>query len=454
MSSQEDVGVLNIDKVIITGLTIPVIGAEGGIPLSLIVNAIVKVLIDPWFNQAAFDTAELLINEEPTAVVTKTINPGEENQRFTMDLPAAFLRNGINRIRLRVTRVSQEPETSADLVVLYHTPRPGGEVVGSGDNPNLLMTLPADVIANGVDAARAAQGVDVTLSYVHMREHDKITLDCDGHTVLHTVTAAQAAARIVILKLFADAFPRDNPHFAMRFRVIDQIGNSSGPLAIWSKTTEIDVHLQQPALDLRPPSVLEANGTLLNIQEDFYDAEFATVQVAFTGSAPRQTVKVYCVGRNSTYGSEIQTIEYSGQTLTFKVKRIDVIDCIGKVAKVYYTVQRSIDPMPLESRPLHLSVTQVGNLVLTEPRLSSDKRTAMVSYVGMSTGYSVRIAWYGKYKRYGAEFNITNTSEMRLPIESSWITESAGLPVQINYTILRTGSGEKLRFSWVLRLHL
>src|SRR5690606_30817276 len=116
------------------------------------------------------DTAGLLLNDLPSAVDTKTIQPGEENKRFTLDLPGEILQNGINRIRLQVKRIGQEqPETSEDLVVLFNTPRPGGEVTGSGANPYLGMTLPADVIAKGIDAIRAAQGVDVTLKYPYMR---------------------------------------------------------------------------------------------------------------------------------------------------------------------------------------------------------------------------------------------------------------------------------------------
>jgi hypothetical protein len=449
---------LVIDKVFIPLWTTPVIhpdDPEGGVGLALVTPAGVQVLVDPWFNMSEYDTAELLLNDLPTAVDSKTIQPGEENKRFTLNLPGGFVQNGINRVRLRVTRVSQGPETSEDLVFLFNTPRPGGEVTGSGDNPNLDMTLPADVIARGVDAGRAAEGVDVTFVYPYIRAHDAIILDCDGHTVRRTVTTAQAVAGTVVLKLFADAFKNDNPRFAMRFRVVDQIGNSSGPQAIWSSTTHIDVHVKRPVLDLKPPKVLEAfgiNGTELTF-DDMYSAKHARVQVAYTGSLSGHTVKVYWIGRNNTYGSEIQTIGQPGQTLTFLIGRLDVIDCIGSGAEVYYTVEYPGAPKPLKSRPLDLTVTR-QRFHLPEPTLSSDKRTATVSYVGMTSGYLVRIAWHGKVTRYGPEVPITNTAQMRLSIDPAWIAESAGLPVRINYTILRTGSGDRLMFSWILRLQV
>ncbi len=462
MSSQEDVGVLKIDKVIISGLTTPVIHPDpdvtGGLALSLIVSSLVKVLIDPWFNQSAFDTAELLINEEPTAVATKTINPGEENKRFTMDLPAAFLRNGINRIRLRVTRVSQGPETSEDLVVLYHTPRPGGEVVGSGDNPNLLMTLPADVIANGLNADRVVQGVDVTLRWVYMRVHDKLTLDCDGHTVFHTVTAAQATAGIVILKLFADAFPKDNANFAMRFRVVDQIGNSSGPLAIWSKTTYINVHIRTPVLDLKAPTLQEARelgGTRLNFVQDFYEAQFATVLVTYTGSARGQTVKVYWIGRNSTYGSEIQTVDYAGQVLRFLVPRLEVVDCIGSGAQISYTVRLPDTTEDLPSKDLDITVTAQKHL-LREPTLSEDKTNLRIYYPALEGYYKARISLTVGGTRYdGDEIQIPQVAPyVNIAVPPSWVSLNKGKLGLFNFTLKRTGTTEPIIFSWYLRVIL
>ncbi|MCE6978446.1 hypothetical protein EI534_13835 [Pseudomonas frederiksbergensis] len=460
MSSQEDVGVLKIDRVIIRGLTIPVIHPDpdvtGGLALFLIAGGIVAVLIDPWFPQALYDFAELLLNEEPTPVATKSINPGDENKQFTMNLPAARLRNGINRIRLRVTRVGQAPETSPDLVVLYHTPRPGGEVVGSGDNPNLLMTLPADVIAKGLDAARAALGVVVTLLYAYMREHDKITLDCDGHTVLHTVTAAQAAAGTVVLKLFANAFPKDNPKFAMRFRVVDQIGNSSGPEAIWSKTTYINVHIRKPVLDLKAPTVQEAielGGTRLNFVQDFYEALFATVLVTYTGSAPGQTVKVYWIGRNSTFGSLIQTVAYAGEILRFLIPRLEVVDCIGTGAKIFYTVRLPGTTEDLSSQDLRITVTAQKHH-LPEPTLNSDKTNLRVYYPTLEGTYSVRMALFGITTRYGDEVRITQPSYTNLDVPLAWKTENRGRSVMFNYTLKRTGTAEPLIFSWCLRVTL
>jgi hypothetical protein len=454
-----------IDKVLIPGLTTPVLhpeNPEGGIALSLLTlidvqkGPVVQVVIDPWFNMSEYDHADVLTNKESTPAVSKTIQPGEENKRISLFLPVANLQNDINRIRLRVKRISQDPETSEDLVVLFNTPRPGDEVSGTGDNPNLIMTLPADVIDKGLDADRVAEGVEVKLNYFYMRAHDNITLDCDGHIVLHTVTEAQAVAGTIVLKLFADAFKNDKPEFPMRFKVVDQIGNSSGPQAIWSPTTHIDVHIRRPALDLKPPIVLEAkeeNGTVLNFEKDFYEAKFAKVTVDFTGSAPNQTVKIYWVGRNSTYGSEIQTVAYAGQVLTFLVSRLEVVDCIGSGAEISYTVRLPDTTEDLSSKALDIRITGQKHH-LPEPTLSSDKLNLRAYYPALEGAYKVRLALFGREDRLGEEVAIRQPSYTNLPVLQAWIEENRGLKVIFNYTLKKTDTDEPIIFSWRLRVAL
>ncbi|EJM64655.1 hypothetical protein PMI30_03590 [Pseudomonas sp. GM50] len=446
-----------IDKVLIPDWVVPVKhpeSPEGGIPIRIISTGLLSLKVLPWLGQDNGETVSVLLNESDVPVTSKPITV--KDTVLDMEMPGGLLRNGINRLRLRVKRTSGNMETSQPRVVLFNFPRPGGDVTGPGDNPYLLMTLPADVIANGVDAARAAQGVEVELRYNYMREHDVIILDCDGHEVPHTVTAAQATARIVVLKLFADAFQKgDNPRFAMRFRVRDQIGNDSGPLAIWSKTTYIDVHIQKPVLDLKPPKVLEAlelSGTRLNFVRDFYEAKFATVEVAFTGSAPGQTVKVYWLGRNSTYGSEIQTVSFAGQTLRFPVPRLEVVDCIGSGARVWYTVRLPNTTQDLPSRDLNITVTP-QSLSLAEPTLNGNKSILRTPYPSPIDKYTVRMAFFGVNTHYGQEVQITSPTEYtEHPVPRAWLDENRGKTVMFNFTLRKTGAGEPIIFSWCLRL--
>ncbi|MBC3375719.1 hypothetical protein HU762_17340 [Pseudomonas sp. SWRI92] len=457
-SRNEDKEILIIDPVIILGMVSVVHPANphGGVPLRLLSNGILPLLVEPWINHFAYDDARLLLGNSDIPVLNKTILPGEENQNFTFPLPDALLSNGINQMRLSVLRVGQTvPVTSSPLTVLFHRPQPGGEVSTPGDNTYLSLALPADVIANGVDAARAAQGVIVTLSYPYMRERDVITLDRDSREMEYPVNANEAAAGRVEIILRAADFWQDNPRFALRFRVTDQLGNSSGPQAIWSRTTNIDVHVRQPALDLKKPRVVEArelNGERLNFERDFYEAQFANVEVNYIGSAPGQTVKVSWLGRNSTYGSEVQTVSFAGQTLNFQVPRNEVVDCIGTGAEIRYTVRLPGTAADIPSKGLDIKVTP-QKYALREPTLNDSKTNLRAYHPALFTPHTARAALFGVTTRYGEEIRITaGTSQTDLAVPPAWIAENRGRPIMVNWTLRETDTNTPIIFSWLLRL--
>lgn len=457
-SRNEDNDILDIDRVIITGM-VSVVHPEsphGGVPLRLLPNGTLPLLVQPWLGQAPYDDARLLLGNSDTPVLNKTLQVGEENRDFTLQLPGALLSNGINHIRLSVLRAGNtEPETSLPLTVLFHRPQPGGEVSTPGDNPNLSLNLPPDVIANGVNAAMAAQGVIVTLSYPYMRDRDVITLDRDSQEMSYPVSANEAAAGKVDIILRTADFWQDNPRFALRFRITDQLGNTSGPQAIWSRTTYIDVHIRQPALDLTKPRVLEAkelNGERLNFERDFYDVQFATVEVKYIGSAPGQTVKVSWRGRNATYGSEIQPVSFAGQTLNFQVPRNEVVDCIGTGAEISYTVRLPGTTTDIPSKNLDITVTAQMHL-LREPTLNDSKTNLRAYHPTLGMPHTARAALFGVTTHYGEEIRITpGTSQTDLAIPPSWIAENRGRLIMVNWTLRETGTNTPIIFSWFLRL--
>ncbi|TWC24625.1 hypothetical protein FBY06_103344 [Pseudomonas sp. SJZ085] len=457
-SQNTDSDIQAVDPVQIPGMISVVHPAnpDGGLPLSLFANGLLTLRVDPWTQQSGGDNARILLGDSDVPVLNKTIDDSEKDSPFNMYLQGDLLSHGINKIRLSVLRINQTtPQTSVPLTVLLHRPRPGGEVSGPGDNPNLTLTLPADVIANGVDAATAAQGVSVKISYPYMRADDVITLDRDSQETRHTVTAFEASVGNVDIILRTADFWQDNPRFALQYRVMDLLGNTSGPQAIWSRTTYIDVHVRQPALDLIRPKVLEArelNGERLNFEIDFYYADFATVEVNYTGSARDQQVKVYWIGRNSTYGSEIQTVSQAGQTLTFQIPRNEVVDCIGTGAAVMYTVRLPGTITDLPSARLNLTVTAQKHR-LPEPTLDSSKTNLRAYHPMFSTAHSARVALFGVTVRYGQEIPITpNTSQTDLRVDPAWISENRGRPIMINWTLRETGTGTPIVFSWFLRL--
>lgn len=459
MTSQPlDSEIVQIDPVIILGMVSVEHPAapHGGVPLRLLINGSLPLLVEPWTSQAPFDDARILLGTSDIPVMNKTIMPGEENVSFTLNLPGALLNNGINQIRLSVLRVGQSiPETSQPLNILFHRPQPGGEVSAPGDNPNLTLGLPADVIANGVDAAAANQGVILTVRYPYMRDKDVITLDRDSQEMPRPVSAAEAAAGSVDIILRTADFWQDNPRFALRYRVTDLLGNSSGPQAIWSRTTYIDVHIRQPTLDLTKPKVLEArelNGQRLNFENDFYDAQFANVEVNYIGSAPGQTVKLYWLGRSSTWGSEPQTVSVAGQTLRFQVPRNEVVDCIGTGAEVSYTVRLPGTATDIPSKDLDLTVTP-QKYTLREPTLDGSKTNLRAYHPALFTAHKARLALFGVTTRYGEEIPMTaGTTQTDLAVPPAWIAENRGKPIMINWTLRETGTNAPIIFSWFLRL--
>lgn len=243
----------------------------------------------------------------------------------------------------------------------------------------------------------------------------------------------------------------DNPRAEFFFTATDQLGNQARSSSVF-----IDIHVGRVDLDLRPPVVLEAkeaSGARLNFQKDFYEADFATVTVNYTGSAPGQTVKVYAIGRANTYGSGIQTVQVTGQTLTFRVPRLEVVDSIGARMTFYYTVRLPGTSEDLPSRSLEISVTGQP-LHLPEPTLNGSRNNARVYYPTLVGEYRVRLRLYGVVIRDSDEIYINRPNYMDVAIPSNWLTENMSRDVIFNYTLRKTGTNELIQFSWCLRVRL
>lgn len=465
MGNQINNNVLVLYPVIIQGLKKPVIhnaNPDGGIPLSLFDENLqgLLCLIDPWINAASRsvvmavdDRVDLFVVGRAIPVTGKTINPGEEKDRVRLFIPKGILQEGINEIYYKVLRAGQTtPEESLKLKVLFHTLAPGAP----GHSARKVQ-VSADVLTKGVDSAQAERGVVTGLDYSNRRPYDDIRLHVGTTYVDHKVTPAEAApgSPVVTETLFTPVFEKigDNPRTPFRFSVTDQLGNSSGQSAI----LEIDVHLKDAQLDLKPPKVLEAkdsNGTVLNFVRDFYRAEFARVLVDFIGSAYGQTVKVYWLGRATTYGSEIQTVKYAGEVLTFLIPRHEVLDCIGTKAEVRYTVRLPGDTLDQPSQDLDLTVTSQKHH-LPVPTLNSGKDNLRVYYPALEAPYKVRISLLVGSTRYDSvEYKITQPTYTNVPVLPAWVSNNKGKKGLFNFTLHRTGTVEPIIFSWLLRVIL
>ncbi|PMW99468.1 hypothetical protein C1X59_16710 [Pseudomonas sp. FW215-R2] len=435
----------------------PAVKPHYGAPLALFTapGDLLRLEIIPWDAQAINDSAYLIINNG-TPRFMKTIGTGDVGKSFDYSVSKALFSDGINTLVVRVTNTVQPGGTdSVDLITLVHIPRPGGEVVGSGPNPNLTFT----VSHMSVGPTEAANGVDVRMRYTHMRIGDNVTLYLDGGLKTQRVTATDLQLGYVQIKLFAPDFPQDNSKFELRYRVETSLGDSSGPQAIWSAPTYIDVHVKQPVLDLLKPTVLEAkeaDGRLLNFEKDFYQNTHATVEVQYTGSNTGQKVRVYCIGRAETYGSETQTVSAPGQTLTFLIPRRVIVDSIANKIEFSYTVILPNTVKELPSKDLDVNITRQKHLCGVPTINTARNNLRLYAPNPLEAPYTARISLTidGQTRLDSNEIPYVQGPYMDFSIPTGWVSSNPGKTGYFNYSIRRTGSTDPIIFSPYLKVLL
>ncbi|WP_277761213.1 hypothetical protein [Pseudomonas sp. A34-9] len=214
-------------------------------------------------------------------------------------------------------------------------------------------------------------------------------------------------------------------------------------------STELNV------LNLTAPKVLEAygaDGNRLNFN-DVYDSTHINVQVPhYVGMLGGQAVTARWTNGRYKYDTETLIVGTPGP-LNFRIPRLEVIDSIGSLVTVNYSVRLSPGTPLLISKSLSLNVDQ-QMFDLSEPRLSGDRKNVTVKFLNMTSGYTVRVRWHGVVVRDTESQPIQNSSSMAFSIPPGWIKENAGETVLINYSVHRSGSNDNLMFSRVLRVSL
>ncbi|SFL10173.1 hypothetical protein SAMN03159473_05729, partial [Pseudomonas sp. NFACC52] len=336
--------------------------ADGGIPKSLYDGQPQGLLcvIDPWTElkrqswiMAAYDRADLYVNDDPTPVAGKTVDPGEEQDRIPLRIPHGQLIHGVNRLHYKVTRPGENASSSRDLHVLYHLRAPGDP---APDGLDLL--IPSDVVANGVSAERAAQGVEFGFAYTNPRNYDRINFLVGNVTIPFEVADASIP---VTRTLFTATFQQagDNPNTLIEYRVTDQLGNSNQ-----SPTKRLDIHLDRQ-LDLPPPRVKEALGNSL----DPVDAkDTLTVVVRYDDMLPTDLLSVTWAGTagagsHTTDAEEVGTVGDREVPIPVAVLAFN----LGKTVTVSYTVTRNNRATTTPSDPLLLNVRDIAQSDLPTP---------------------------------------------------------------------------------------
>lgn len=159
--------------------------ADGGLPLSAFIPSGVELVIDPitglWnWVMAAYDVVTIFVNGVSTGI-SKTIYPGEEQERILLRVPASWFTNGVNDVRYRVARPSGNDACSPTLKLLYNNPA-----------PTVTVSHPPSVVPG--------QTAVITITVGYSRPHDTVTLTIGTWSITfpnptspinHTLTAAE-----------------------------------------------------------------------------------------------------------------------------------------------------------------------------------------------------------------------------------------------------------------------
>ncbi len=207
--------------------------------------------------------------------------------------------------------------------------------------------------------------------------------------------------------------------------------------------------------DPAAPKVLEAHGSAGD-QFDFNNVYFArhvTVQIPhYTGMARGHTVRMTWENPRYTYHSEVVTVVTPG-ALNILTPRMEVIDSIGHTVKVFYTVRTAPGGTLIASRYLLLHILPQA-FDLLAPTLSSDQTTIGAHYTGMTTGYTVRIRATANTTWQSQSQPVQTGVPSTFTLPPDWRTTNRGADALINYTVYKSGSGERLMFSKVLRTRI
>ncbi|MHC8298562.1 hypothetical protein [Pseudomonas sp. ZS1P83] len=344
--------------------------AHGGIPKSLYDGQAqgLECLVDPWtelqlrsWTMAVDDRVDLYVNDDPTPVTGKTVSKEDEGLRVRLYVPQGYLTQGVNRLHYKVTRVGGNVESSRDLKVLYHL-RPAD---------GLDLMIPPDVIKDGVNADRAAQGVEFGFTYANRRPFDRIEFLLGDALVRFDVPDGTAP---ITHTLFTDTFQNagDNASAVAEFFVVDQLGNR-----VKSAEKRLDIHLDR--FTLPAPTVKGQTGN--NLSPTLQDIRVIVPQGSLL---PTDKVSVIWQGAISTPAASFtspQRLVSAG--LEFVVPRSVLAYSLGKSVTVSYVIERGGNTST--SLPLALNILTLPATALIPPKIVEAGADNVIDVIALST---------------------------------------------------------------------
>jgi len=239
-------------------------------------------------------------------------------------------------------------------------------------------------------------------------------------------------------------------------------GRGNNPVVI-SQPLHITVTRQQGALDLIEPSVVQA----INDEIDFHQLPngVATVRVAYPGMAVGHSVRVRWRGRIE-YFTDTRPVTVVGPLL-FTIPRDEVIDVIGSIVDVNYSVVVSVGApiqaskiyeLTVKRQPLNLVAPTIRDTlndvpVPQIPKADDTRYNVRVDYPNSLTSHTIAVRWLGvTEQRTAIKKPDQNGHYVNFSIPQSWASENAGRTVLVNYSV---GVGANpLIFSQILRVHV
>ncbi|MGY2252284.1 hypothetical protein [Pseudomonas reactans] len=402
----------NLDPPYVNNAIRTVDGAEIGAGIDQIKHGL-YVIFERWANLNAGDQFEFYMGDA-VPIASDEVLPSQSGQpRFYLHIALDEIPRGFTWPCYGVVRRAGGGATdrSVEQTWFVRDERPGGVDTDPGVpyHPQLQFSLPLDLQAPDavLDPARAEQGVVCTIKpYPNMRIHDTIVLEWNDEKVTVELRLDKGhldGTKPIEVFVTPDIIERGGSGLlGIRFRVVDEVLNGSGPLYPWSATTHLQSDLDPNLLD-RPYFLVdgvEDNDVDLDTQGDGpFEIEVVTpaflpdgsptpvgTQIVVTLSPTRQLPPVTArIGRSVFIPVDKAFIRelLNSSTLVSYALQFPLGNEIGVSRQLRITVSGTASNMPV----VHIVQSQGGVIDPEEPSI----RVEFPEYEPYGEGYNVTL---------------------------------------------------------------
>ncbi len=377
-----------------------------------------KVHVPAWSDMNKGDSVNLLL--EDLTVATDTIrSDAQVGERLSLFIADERLAAGSQAVSYKVTRFGQQPEASAEMNIYVKLTPPGGPDADGTDqgHSELVLTLPEEIMHNGVGADEAEEGVIVKIDpYPEMALWDHIKLSWGGIFVDHYVTEEEVGSSLEITvdkDTILKAGDSGANSLAVAFMVYDVVQN---PSSDWSAEALVTVDTGNARFDA--PIVKEARNRQLNLET--LNGKDATLQLWVPGGGKFEVgdkIWAKMVG-TTTEGIELSwtaaepdVVDNLPQVLEISVPN-DRIRLLAKTQAVFsYEVEHQGTEERLRSKGEFISIigepVRLAAPIVEEEQggaLDPELATAHVKVPwddAFQKGDMVVLRWIGTYPDYG-----------------------------------------------------